>query len=210
MDEDAIVWLLLQWLVQNVTPQFVVGIALVVVVGAVVAAVALLSFRRHPTLQRAILHVRAEHASSDLEAHVIDLRLNLREEVADARRAVESSHAAGALAGDLPHLLDRLEQAARRLDGHLRLLERSEESRAAYRAVRAAERQVADTVTAARDLRHAAIAALDVTSASEVQGLLREVEREVTWVQDAVGAMDDLTGTTPRRASRRRSRADER
>jgi hypothetical protein len=211
VDEDAVVWWLLQWLAQHLTPELVVGIVVVVVlvvaVGAVLAAGILLRFRRHPKLQRAMLRLRAEHLSSGLEAEVIDVRLHLREEMADARRAVGSSRSAGALAGDLPDLLDRLEQAAERLDGHLRLLERSEESRASYRAVRAAERQVADVVTAARDIRQAAIAALGATSAGEVQGLMRAVEREVAWVQDAVGAMDELVGPSPTRASRDPSRA---
>ena len=211
MDEDAVAWWLLQWLAQNLTPELVVGIVAVVVlavaVGAVLAAVTFLRFRRHPKLQRAILRLRAEHMSSGLEAEIIDMRLHLREAMADARHAVESSREAGALAGDLPDILDRLEQAAARLDGHLRLLERSEEGRAAYRSVSAAERQVADVVTAARDIRQAAIAALNVASAGEVQGLTRAVEREVAWVQSAVGAMDELLGPAPRRILRGPSRA---
>ncbi len=198
LDEDAVLWWLLQWLSQVLTPELIIGIALalllVVAVAVVVIAVAFLRFRRHARVRRAILRLRAEHVSSGLEAEVVDLRLHLQDEMARAQRAVASIDAAGALAGDLPDLLQRLEQAAERLDRYLRVLERSEEDRAAYRSVEAARRRVADVVAAARDIRRAAVAALDATAAGEIQTLTSTIEREVAWVQSGVQAMGDLLG----------------
>ena len=209
LDEDVVVWWLLQWLSQILTPELIIGVVLalllVVAVVAVLIAVTFLRYRRHPNVRRAILRLRAEHFSSGLQAEVIDLRLDLHDELADARRAVASVGAAGELAGDLPDLLERLEQTADRLDGHLRLLERSAEDRAAYRSVAAARRRVAEVVAAARDIRRAAVAALDVTATGEIQTLTRAVEREVAWVQSGVEAMGELLAPTPPHAERGRS-----
>ena len=218
LDEDVVVWWLLQWLIQILTPELVIGIVLalllVVAAGAVLIGVIFLRYRRHPRVRRAILRLRAEHLSSGLQADVVDLRLHLRDELADARRAVASIGAAGELAGDLPDLLERLEQTADRLDQYLRVLERSAEDDAAYRFVAAARRRVADVVVAARDIRRAAIATLDVTTTGEIQTLTRDVEREVAWVQSGVEAMGDLLAPAPPEARRgpsiggRRERAE--
>ena len=216
MDEDAILWWLLEWLSRNLTPGDVLGVILALLLAvatvALVAALALVAFRRHPKVRRAVLRLRAEHLASGLEADVIDLRLDLHDELARARRAVASLDTAGALAGDLPDLLQRLEQAADRLDRYLRVLERSPEDGAAYRAVVAARRRVADVVVAARDIRRAALAALDVTSTGEISDLTRDVEREVAWVQTAVEAMDGLleserAGAQEGRGRRRHARS---
>ena len=199
MDEDVVVWWLLQWLSQVLTPELVIGIVLaVLLVGAVVmvaGSAVFVRYRHHPRVRRAILRLRAEHVSSGPQAEVIDLRLHLRDELEAARRAVASAEAAGELAGDLPALFQRLELAADRLDHSLRVLERSVEDDAAYRPVGSARRRVADVVTAARDIRRAAITALDVTATGEIQTLTRDIEREVAWVQSGVEAMGDLLGS---------------
>lgn len=212
MDEDAAVWWLLQWLSQVLTPELVIGIGLAllfaVVAAVVVIAVAFVRYRRHPRARRAMLRLRAEHLPSSLEADVVELRLHLQDELASARRAVASIDAAGALAGDLPALLQQLEQAADRLDRSLRVLERSVEDDAAYRSMTSAQRRVADVVAAARDVRRAATAAQDVTSTGEIQTLTRAVEREVAWVRSGVEAMDDLLAPEP--TGTRRGRRDRR
>ena len=204
MDEDVVVWWLLQWLSQILTPELVIGMVLalllVVCAGAVLIAVIFLRYRRHPRVRRAILRLRADHLSSGLQAEVIDLRLHMRHEMAEARRAVASIGAAGELAGDLPDLLERLEQTTDRLDEYLRLLERSTEDDAAYRSVAAARRRVTEVVAAAWDIRRAAIAALDVTTTGEIETLTRAVEREVAWVQSGVEAMGELVAPAPSEA----------
>jgi hypothetical protein len=206
VDEDVVVWWLLEWLFQNVTPALVVQLLAVVIiavaVGTALIAVGLLRYRRHPRVRRLMLRLRAEHASSGFEAEVIDLRLHLQEEMADARRAVEAARAAGELVGDLPDLLTRLEMAADRVDKYLRLLQRSADDRLAHRSLRPARRQVGDVVAAARDLRRAAIAALDVRTAGELQVLTRAVEQEVSWVQSGVEAIDELLEPPTRRVPR--------
>lgn len=210
MDEDEVAWRLLEWLLQNLSPETVIGIVLVIlVVGAVGAAGAgllFVLFRRHPRMRRALMRLRAEHASSGAEAEIIDLRLGLHQELESARRAVASVDEAGALAGDLPALLQRLEQAADRLDRHLGALQRSVDESTTPRALTPVRRRVGDVIGVARDVRRAAFAALDVTSAGEIQALTRDVEREVTWVQDGVEAMSDLLEPDrgPDRTERRR------
>lgn len=206
MDEDEVVWRLLDWLLRNLTPADVVGIVMAVLaVAAVAVAVAglvFLLFRRHPRIRRAILRARAEHASSGAEAEIIDMRLHLREELVSARRAVESLDDAGALAGDLPMLLQRLERSAESLDRYLDALESSVDEWTTPRELETVRRQVREAVGAARDVRGAAFAVLDVTRAGEIQALTRDVEREVAWVQAGVEAMDDLIEPDRRRRGR--------
>ena len=210
MDEDEVAWRLLEWLLQNLTPETVIGIVLaILVVGAVGAAGAgllFVLFRRHPRVRRARMRLRAEHASSGAEAEIIDLRLDLHEELESARRAVASVDEAGALAGDLPALLQRLEQVADRLDRHLGALEQSVDESTTPRTLAPVRRRVGDVIGVARDVRRAAFAALDVTSAGEIQVLTRDVEREVAWVKDGVEAMSDLLEPDrgPDRTERRR------
>lgn len=206
MDEDEVVWWLLDWLSRILTPELVVSVVpTVLVVGAalvVVLGTAFLFYRRHPRVRRMILRLRAEHASSYAQSDVIDLRLHLWDELVAARRAVASIEGVGELAGDLPSLLGRLEQAAERLDRSLRVLERSVEDDPSYRSMESARRRVADVVVAARNIRRAALATLDVTTTGEIQVLTRAVEEEVAWVQSGVEAMGDLLG--PERIETRR------
>lgn len=210
MDEDEVAWRLLEWLLQNLTPETIVGIVLaVLVVGAIgVAGAGLLFvlFRRHPRMRRTLMRLRAERATSGAEAEIIDLRLDLHAALESARRAVASVDEAGALAGDLPSLLQRLEQAADRLDRQLGALEQSVDEFTTPRAVAPARRRVGEVIGVARDVRRAAFAALDVTSAGEIQALTRDVEREVVWVQAGVEAMSDLLEPDrgPDRTERRR------
>lgn len=206
MDEDEVAWRLLEWLLQNLTPETIVGIVLaILVVGAVGAAGAglfFVLFRRHPRVRRTLLRLRAERASSGAEEEIIQMRLDLHAAIESARRAVASIDEAGALAGDLPTLLQRLEQTADRLDRQLGALEHSVDEFTTPRAITPVRRRVGDVIGVARDVRRAAFAALDVTSAGEIQALTRDVEREVTWVQDGVQAMNDLL--EPDRSERRR------
>jgi hypothetical protein len=153
-----------------------------------------LRFRRHPNVRQALLRLRAEHLADGPEAEVIDLRLHLREQMEAARRAVASIGSAGELAGELPAVFQQLERAADRLDHYLQVLERSVADGGSYRSLGQARRRVAEVVTAARDVRRAALATLDVTATGEIQAIRRAVEEEVTWVQSAVEAMDDLSG----------------
>ena len=61
MDEDVVVWWVLQWLAQNLTLEHVIGIVVVVLLIVVVAiarsAGTFLLFRRPPKFQRALLRV---------------------------------------------------------------------------------------------------------------------------------------------------------
>ena len=206
MDEDEVAWRLLEWLLQNLTPETIVGIVLAIVVvgavGAVGAGIFFVLFRRHPRVRRTLLRLRAERASSGAEEEIIQMRLDLHAAIESARRAVASIDEAGALAGDLPTLLQRIEQTADRLDHQLGALERSVDELTTPRALAPVRRRVGDVIGVARDVRRAAFAALDVTSAGEIQALTRDVEREVTWVQDGVQAMNDLL--EPDRSERRR------
>lgn len=207
MDEDEGGWRLLAWLLQNLTPEAIVAIVLVVVVVAAVAAIAVglvaLRYRRHPRLRRAISELRAEHAASGAEADLIALRLELREALDAARRAVASLDKDAALGGDLPALLDRLDQTTQRLDRHLGVLEGSVDEWTTPRELAPVRRRVREAVGAARDIQRAALAALAASSAGEVRALTQEIEREVTWVHDGVEAMGELLG--PERRRRRRA-----
>lgn len=196
MDEDEVVWRLLEWLLQNLTPESVVGIVLAILVvgaiGVVGGGLFFVAFRRHPRVRRTLMRLRAERASSGAEAEIIELRLDLHAAIESARRAVASVDEAGALAGDLPALLQRLEQTADRLDRQLGTLEQAVDEFTTPRALAPVRQRVGDVIGVARDVRRAALATVDVTSAGEIQALTRDVEREVTWVQDGVEAMNDL------------------
>lgn len=192
---------MLEWGSQFLTPGLVgsvlLGLLALLAVVAVIALLLFLRFRRHRGLRRTVLRLRADYAESGPRAEVIDLRLHLQEELGDTRRSVRELGGAGALAGDLPDLFERLERSAERLDRYLQVLERTIEAGGGYGSLVAARERVTDVIDALRDLQRAALAALDVTTTSELQGLMQDVEREVDWVQSGVEALHELDGRAP-------------
>ena len=167
-------------------------IGLVLVAGRrLLARPRFLLFRGHPKVRRAVLRLRGEDAEPGLSADVLDLRLHIQEQLASTRRAVAAAAGNSPLHTDPSELLERLQAAAAGLDSYLRMLE----ARARPQEVWSAFERTGPLVAAARDLRWAATAAPGATSRGEVDALMRDVERNVQWVQDGV---DDLQELSPR------------
>ena len=189
------------------TPELL-GAALVVLLIAalavvVLAVVAFLALRRRPNFRRAALRWRSEYVASGPVAAVLDLRLAVQDELVDARRSVAAARKAGDLVGDLPDVLERLQRSAERLDVYLEQLERDLEGGGNPRRIVDAREQADQVIRAARDVRRAALTALDATTMEEVRVLTRDVRREVEWVQDGVDALAELGGQPDRGRGRR-------
>jgi len=175
------------------------GGALTVTVGAVAttAVLTVRRLRRSPAVTAASLRMRSLTESGP-RREVVRLRLQLLQAVDGGRTAIGAADPRLGLPGDAPALFRRIQNEAKVVDQHLRVLQ-TEDDRDALRAALPAMRQrVTELVGLVRQLRAAVAAGLEAASEGALAELRADVAREVSALragQDRLRDPDGLPST---------------
>lgn len=175
------------------------GGALTVTVGAVAttAVLTVRRIRRSPAVTVASLRMRSLTESGP-RREVVRLRLQLLQALEGGRAAIGAADPRLGLPGEVPALFRRIQNEAKVVDQHLRVLQ-TEDDRDALRAALPAMRQrVAELVDLVRQLRAAIAAGLEAASDGAMAELRADVAREVSALragQDRLRDRDGLPGT---------------
>lgn len=175
------------------------GGALTVTVGAVAttAVVMVRRIRRSPAITVASLRMRSLTESGP-RREVVRLRLQLLQAVDGGRAAIGAADPRLGLPGDAPALFRRIQNEARVVDQHLRVLQTEDDRDALRVALPAMRQRVAELVGLVRQLRAAVAAGLEAASDGGMAELRADVAREVTALragQDRLRDRDGLTST---------------
>jgi len=174
------------------------GGALTVTVGAVAttAVLTVRRLRRSPAVTAASLRMRSLTESGP-RREVVRLRLQLLQAVDGGRTAIGAADPRIGLPGDAPALFRRIQNEAKVVDQHLRVLQ-TEDDRDALRAALPAMRQrVTELVGLVRQLRAAVAAGLEAASDGAMLELQADVAREVSALRAGQDRLRDRDGLPP-------------
>jgi hypothetical protein len=174
------------------------GGALTVTVGAVAttAVLTVRRLRRSPAVTAASLRMRSLTESGP-RREVVRLRLQLLQAVDGGRTAIGAADPRLGLPGDAPALFRRIQNEAKVVDQHLRVLQ-TEDDRDALRAALPAMRQrVTELVGLVRQLRAAVAAGLEAASDGAMVELQADVAREVSALRAGQDRLRDRDGLPP-------------
>ena len=174
------------------------GGALTVTVGAVAttAVLTVRRLRRSPAVTAASLRMRSLTESGP-RREVVRLRLQLLQAVDGGRTAIGAADPRIGLPGDAPALFRRIQNEAKVVDQHLRVLQ-TEDDRDALRAALPAMRQrVTELVGLVRQLRAAVAAGLEAASDGAMIELQADVAREVSALRAGQDRLRDRDGLPP-------------
>ena len=174
------------------------GGALTVTVGAVAttAVLTVRRLRRSPAVTAASLRMRSLTESGP-RREVVRLRLQLLQAVDGGRTAIGAADPRIGLPGDAPALFRRIQNEAKVVDQHLRVLQ-TEDDRDALRAALPAMRQrVTELVGLVRQLRAAVAAGLEAASDGAMVELQADVAREVSALRAGQDRLRDRDGLPP-------------
>jgi len=179
----------------------IAGGALAVTVGAVAttAVLTVRRIRRSPGVTIASLRMRSLTESGP-RREVVRLRLQLLQAVDGGRVAVGAADRQLGLPGDAPALFRRIQNEAKVVDQHLRVLETEDDRDALRAALPAMQQRVAELAGLVRQLRTAVAAGLEAASDGAMAELRADVAREVNALragQDRLRDRDGLPSTPP-------------
>ena len=177
----------------------IAGGALTVTVGAVAttAVLTVRRIRRSPAVTVASLRMRSLTESGP-RREVVRLRLQLLQAVDGGRIAVGAADRQLGLPGDAPALFRRIQNEAKVVDQHLRVLQTEDDRDALRTALPAMQHRVAELVGLVRQLRAAVAAGLEAASDGAMAELRADVAREVSALragQDRLRDRDGLPST---------------
>jgi hypothetical protein len=175
------------------------GGALTVTVGAVATTAVLMvrRIRRSPAVTVASLRMRSLTESGP-RREVVRLRLQLLQAVDGGRAAIGAADPRLGLPGDAPALFRRIQNEAKVVDQHLRVLQTEDDRDALRAALPAMRHRVAELVGLVRQLRAAVAAGLEAASDGAMAELRADVVREVNALragQDRLRDPDGLPST---------------
>lgn len=172
------------------------GGALTVTVGAVATAAALTlrRIRRSPAVTTASLRL-SSLTESGPRREVVRLRLHLLQAVDGGRAAIGAADPRAGFPGEVASLFRRIENEAKVVDQHLRVLQTEDDHDTLRTALPAMRQRVAELAGLVRQLRAAVAAGLEAASDGALAELRADVAREVTALrvgQDRLRDRDDL------------------
>lgn len=173
------------------------GAGVTVTVGAVTTAAVLTvrRVRRSPALTAASLRMRSITESGP-RREVVRLRLELLHAVDGGRTVIGAADPRAGFPGDAPALFRRIQNEARVVDQHLRVLQSEDDRDAVRAALPALRRRVTDLVDLVRQLRASVAAGLEAASDGAMADLRADVEREVTALRAGQDRLRNRDGVT--------------
>lgn len=175
------------------------GGALTVTVGAVVTAGALTvrRIRRSPAVTTASLRLRSLTESGP-RREVVRLRLQLLQAVDGGRAAIGAADPRVGLPGEAASLFRRIENEAKVVDQHLRVLQTEDDHDTLRTALPAMRHRVAELTGLVRQLRAAVAAGLEAASDGALAELRADVAREVAALRAGQDRLRDRDGLAAR------------